>query len=460
MAVREPHLRDLAPVILAGGSGTRLWPVSRAALPKHLVALFGEETLIQATARRLLRVAPAERVVTVAAAGQAGLVRRQLEALDPALARHLLLEPVARNTAAAVGLAALHAERQWGAGALLWVCPSDHLIQRPEPLLEALAVGAPAARAGCLVTFGIAAARPETGFGWIEAGDALATAPGVRAVRRFVEKPRREVAEGLLAAGCLWNSGMFLMRADSVLAELRRHEPALAAGLAAAHAAMVAAGAAMPPEALFAALPALPIDKAVMERSDRVAVVPCDPGWSDIGSWRALWELSPHDGAGNAASGDVWLDAAGGNLVRAEHRLVALAGVQDLAVVETADAVLVAGKDAAEPLRAIVAALATAGRPEALVHCREAEPWGFRTRLHAAPGLRVTELAIDPGAELVGGHAAHWVVVAGEAEVTQGGATGRHRHGDAVAVPQGGTWRLRNAGDGALRLVEVRLDGP
>ena len=341
---RATERGPLVPVLLAGGSGTRLWPVSRVAFPKHLVELVGEESLLQATARRVLRAAPAEHVVTIAAAGQAVLVRRQLAEIDGALLRHLLLEPEPRNTAAAVGLAARHTAARIAANAILWVCPSDHLIRAPGVLLDALERALRLAAAGRIVTFGIAPSRPETGFGWIARGEPLEV-PGAFTVRRFVEKPPRAEAEAMLAAGGHdWNSGMFVMRADVLLDELGRFEPDLARDLEALEASHRTNADGVLDAGLFARLPSLPIDKAVMERSARMAVVPCDPGWSDVGSWHALWELMGKDEHGNVAVGDVALAGAHDNLVKADHRLVALAGVRGLAVIETADAILVADR--------------------------------------------------------------------------------------------------------------------
>ena len=455
-------IADLVPVILAGGSGTRLWPASRASLPKHLVDLFGAQSLLQSTARRITAIAPEGRLLTVAAASQADLVRRQLRAVAPGLARHLLLEPEGRNTAAAVAFAALYAAEVWGPEALLWVCPSDHLVTAPEPLYAAVAAGAVAARAGSLVTFGITATRPETGYGYIEAGAPLAGAPGVLEAASFVEKPVLAVAQAMLAAGdhC-WNSGMFLLRASAILAELEAHAPAI---LAAVRLAMgpIEGGTSVLDPAAFGAVPAEPIDKAVMERSSRVAVVPCAPGWSDVGSWHAIWEIEGRDEAGNAVTGDALVVEGQGNLVKSESRLVALAGVDDLAVIETADAVLVARLEDSAAVKALVAGLVAAGRPEAVRHRHEPLPWGVLTRLVERPGYVLRERLIDPGAavELPEGAAdgVSWTVVEGTLDLGPGEAAAtRHAAGAVIPAANGAAHRLSNAGSGALRLVELQL---
>ena len=448
----------LVPVILAGGSGTRLWPVSRAAFPKHLVELFGEESLLQATVRRVLHAAAPERVVTVTAAGQAVLVRRQLQAIDEFLLAHVLPEPSARNTAAAIALAALRAQAAFGPDSILWVCPSDHVMQRPEALHAALAEGLPAADAGWIVTFGITPSRPETGFGWIAADRAMPDASGVLQVRSFVEKPPREEAERMLAAGgYAWNSGMFLMRAGTVLAELERFEPEL-------HAAAMVAFEGMTPSGevdagLYGAVKSMPIDKAVMERSQRVAMVPCDPGWSDVGSWHALWELMDKDEAGNAIQGDTLLIDARDNLVRSEKRVVALAGVEGLAVVETADAVLVARREMGEAIRGVVDRLVAGRRKEATVHAREVRPWGTFLVLQEGPGFKVKEVTVDPGCRLTlqyhPGRDEHWVIVAGSAEVELGEERHRLGPGQSVHVPRGQRHRLANPDRAPLRLIEI-----
>lgn len=456
----EPFPATLVPTILAGGSGTRLWPVSRAAFPKHLVELFGEESLLQTTVRRALGAAPAGRVVTVAASGQAVLIRRQLGALDPALLDHLLLEPSARNTAAAVALAALHAEAAFGGESILWVCPSDHLMLDQDNLYASLRRAAAAAAEGWLVTFGIAPSRPETGFGWIAPAEPLPAIEGVLRVERFIEKPAREVAERLLAEGrSLWNSGMFVFRADRMLKELDRWAPdILEATRAACPAPAEVAGAGLD-AAAYAGIRSQPIDKAVMERSAHVAVVPSDPKWSDVGSWHAIWELMDKDDSGNARQGDTLAVDARNNLIRSERRVVALAGVEGLAVIETADAVLVADRQNSEAVRAVVDALVKGERKEAASHAREMRPWGQFTVLHEGPGFKVKEVVVDPHGRLTfqyhPGRDETWVIVEGEALVQLDGETHRLGAGQSIRVPRGKKHRLTNPYDARLRLIEI-----
>jgi mannose-1-phosphate guanylyltransferase/mannose-6-phosphate isomerase len=453
----------LVPVILAGGSGTRLWPVSRDTMPKQLARLAGEQSLLEQTARRLLARVPPEQVVTVGAKAQDFLVRRELEAIDPALARNRLLEPVGRNTAAAIGLAALHVQQRFGGDALLWVCPSDHLMQAPEALHAALEAALPVAAAGELVTFGITPTRPETGYGYIRTGAPLPGAPSVLRVARFVEKPQRPAAEAMLAAGGhLWNSGMFLFRADRILAELGTHVPAILAGVRAAFEALKEAqgGAFEAPLEEYERIPAQPIDKAVMERSERIAVVPCDPGWSDLGSWQALWERLPRDEAGNAVRGDVLLDDTADCLIHAERRLVACSGVRDLAVVETDDAILVADRGRSDAVRHLVTMLRAAGRAEGDAHAKEQRPWGSFQVLHEGTGFKVKEIIVVPGGRLsLQSHkhrAEHWVVVAGTARVTVDDRVLLLEPNQSVHIPLGAVHRMENPGAVPMHLIEVQ----
>jgi mannose-1-phosphate guanylyltransferase/mannose-6-phosphate isomerase len=457
----------LVPVILAGGAGTRLWPVSRAALPKPLAPLIGRDTLLQQTARRVLACAAPEHVVTVGARAHDFLMRAQLAAVAPGLGAHRLLEPCGRNTAAAIALAALYADRRLEPDAVLWVCPSDHLVTDPAALVRAVEVASPLAQAGDLVTFGIAPTRPETGYGYIRAGAPLVGAATVRRVARFIEKPERAAAEALLAAGdCFWNSGMFLFRADRILAELGAHAPAILRAVEPAFAALreVPGGAFEVPAPLYAAVPAEPIDKAVMERTERIAVVPCNPGWSDLGSWQALWERLPKDDAGNAVRGDALLDQSANCLIYAEGRLVACAGVRDLAVIETADAVLVSDLGDTDAGKRLVALLEQAGRAEATTHAQAQHPWGSCRVLQRGPGFEVRELVVAPGAELASTEAeqraVHRVVVAGVAAIVVNGAATNLGPGQSLGAPADAETRIENPGPFPARIIEVRCAGP
>ncbi len=455
MTDRSEGSEALVPVLLAGGSGTRLWPVSRTAVPKHLAPLLGRVSLLQRTARRVLTHAPPARVITVGAATQELLLRRQLLEVAGALGENLLLEPQPRNTAAAIAVAAHRAIARFGADSILLVCPSDHLLARPRALEEAVTASLEAAAAGRIVTFGITPDRPETGFGYIALGPAIACWPGLHEVRRFVEKPERARAEAMLASGDhLWNAGIFLMRADTVLAELARHEPEIAEASRRAFEAMEEGTALRLPEDLYGRIPAAPIDKAVMERSDRIAVAPCDPGWSDVGSWHALWELAERDGTGNARRGDVLLEEVADSLVEAHHRLVVLAGVRDLAVIETADAVLVAGREASDAIKRAVARLGREGRAEVVRHLAETRSWGEEIRVAEGAGYRIREFRVTPGARLRFDADPVFLrlVVAGEGMLPDDRRVGA---GELLPGDTGRQGEIRSCGENPLVLLEV-----
>lgn len=452
----HPSFDDVHPVVLAGGSGTRLWPLSRIGRPKHLAPLLGERSLLRHTVERLLTLVPADRIMTVGAAAQAELLARELEHIDADLLSGLLLEPVARNTAAAVGLAAAVVAGRLGGERVLWVCPSDHLIQRPDVLREAVVTALPAVREGALATFGIRPSRPETGFGYIRLGPPLAGGKGVHRVAAFVEKPPREQAQAMLQTGdWLWNSGIFLFRADSLLAELGRFAPAIGEAVQAAARAVRSGSLPRPPSDLYARIPEQPIDKAVMERSQRLVVVPCDPGWSDLGSWQALWEIADRDDQANAFSGEVTAEAVRGCLVHASTRLVALAGVEDLVLVDTPDALFVGRRDGSEPLKRLVARLAKEIRPEVLEPFAHTAPWGEERLVARLDGLELRVLRLVPDAPAYPAEDPNvvWTVVEGEVERSRDGQALRAGRGEGF-LGERGLW-LRCAGRGDARLVKI-----
>ncbi len=418
--VCDPRDTPVIGVVLAGGSGTRLWPLSRAEAPKHLVPLLGDRSLFQQTLLRLHRALPTSPLVVVGAAAQANPLAQQIAALELPVVVELLLEPQGRNTAAAVALAARFIAERYGGEGVMWVCPSDHRVARPEVLEAAFRLALPEVRQGAIATFGIAPDRPETGFGWIELGPVQAREGdlALHAVERFLEKPDAATAERLLASGrYVWNSGMFVMRADVLLAELACHAPEIHRSVATAFAATDRRRQPLtPPAAAYGAIPEAPIDKAVMEHSRRMRVVPCDPGWSDLGSYRALFEVAARDAEGLATRGEVVAEDAHDCLLHTEGRLLAAVGVRELAVVATGDAVLVARLDDAEGVRRLVRRLQAAGRPETRRPAVELAPWGCRRLQAVVAGWTLHELRIEPGARfaLPPAPRAHYLVLAGE----------------------------------------------
>lgn len=349
----ETPAERILPVILSGGAGTRLWPLSRAARPKQMLALTGAETMLRQTARRVADAAIFAPPVVVAPAEQAEAVEREVTGIGA-----LILEPCPRNTAPAIALAALNA----APADVLLVLPSDHVVADGEGFAAAVQAGLPLARQGWIVTFGMAPDRPETGYGYIRRGAALAE--GVFAAERFVEKPDADTARRFVAEGGYdWNGGIFLMRADALLAGLERHAPAILAAARAAVAAQQGDGRRLRPGAdEFAAAPAQSIDHALMEKAERVAVVPTAVGWSDIGSFAALHEQAAKDPAGNAVDGDALAIDAQGCLIRSDGPLVAAIGVRDLVIVATADAVLVVPREQSQRVREAVERLGVEGK--------------------------------------------------------------------------------------------------
>ncbi len=447
----------ITPVLLSGGIGSRLWPVSREAHPKQFQPLAGELSMLQETLARTRDLAAAAPLV-VCNEDHRFMVAEQLRQLGITPGA-LILEPQGRNTAPAVALAALHAA---GADpdALLLVLPADHVIRDVPAFIEAVGKALPAAADGRLMTFGVVPSSPETGYGYIKCG--ASAGDGLYDLERFVEKPDAATAAQYLASGdYLWNSGMFLLGAAAYLEELGRHAPQI---LEACRAAMSGAQVDMdfirPDADAFAACPSDSIDYAVMEHTARGGVVSLDCGWSDVGAWSALWEVAQRDDAGNAARGDVLLDNCSNSYFYSDSRLVAATGVEDIVVVETADAVLVAARDRVQDVKNIVQALKKGQREEVSLHREVFRPWGSYESLVSAERFQVKRIVVKPGAALslqMHHHRAeHWIVVHGTAEVTCGDKVFMLAEDESTYIPLGHQHRLANPGKIPLELIEVQ----
>jgi mannose-1-phosphate guanylyltransferase / mannose-6-phosphate isomerase len=454
---------ELIPVLLSGGSGTRLWPLSRETHPKQFQPLVGERSLLQATWLRLAGLPDTGAPIVVANEEHRFMVAEQLRQVG-VVPSALLLEPVGRNTAPAIAVAALQAMAA-GGDPLLLVLPSDHVIGDEAAFRTAVQHARPAAAAGALVTFGIVPSAPETGYGYIRAGAALDPAAGdppVRRVDAFVEKPDLATAQAYVAGGDhFWNSGMFLFRASRYLGELQRFAPAMVAAAreALATARRDADFLRLDREA-FTACPADSIDYAVMEKTAAAAVLPIDVGWNDVGSWSALWEIAEQDPDGNAHHGDVVALGCRNTLAWGGRRLVALLGLQDVIVVDTDDAVLVAARDQVQQVKDIVARLKADGRPQASVHRKVYRPWGSYDGVDAGERFQVKRIVVKPGASLslqMHHHRAeHWIVVSGSARVTCDERVFILGENQSTYIPLGSRHRLENPGKVPLELIEVQ----
>ncbi len=444
----------LQPVLLSGGSGTRLWPLSREAYPKQFLPLAGDDTMVQET---WLRVAPlsARAPIVVANEEHRFLVAEQLRQIG-APAPAIVLEPVGRNTAPAIAAAALQA-MAGGEDPLLLVLPSDHVVRDAAGFRRAVQEASAAAQAGALVTFGVVPSAPETGFGYIQS----TATQGLGKVQRFVEKPDAATAQGYLAAGgYYWNSGMFLFRASRYLEELERHRADIVAAVRKAFEAARRDGdfIRLDREA-FAACPSDSIDYAVMEKTGDAMVLPVDIGWSDVGSWSALWDVAERDADGNAHHGDV-IAIDSRNSYAYAQRLVALVGVDDMVVVETDDAVLVARKDRVQEVKQVVARLKDGQRSQAVLHRKVYRPWGAYDSIDMGERFQVKRITVKPGAALslqMHHHRAeHWIVVSGTAKVVRGEETLLLSENQSTYIPLGVTHRLENPGKVPLELIEVQ----
>jgi mannose-1-phosphate guanylyltransferase len=457
---------SLVPVILCGGTGTRLWPLSRATYPKQYWPLAGTggETLLQQTQQRLEGLPGLASPLLICNEDHRFVVAEQMRQIGVSPAA-ILLEPLGRNTAPAVAVAALQATAG-GQDPLLLVLAADHVIRDAAQFRATVEVGVPAAQAGQLVTFGIVPLGPETGYGYIEASQPLQaelTAPVP--ICRFVEKPDLATAEQFLTTGRFtWNSGMFLFKASAILAELERLAPEVVSACRSAmeHESPDLDFLRLEREA-FTSCPSVALDVAVMEKTDRGAVLPLDAGWSDVGSWSALWETSDQDDDGNVLRGRVISQASRNCYLRSEHRLVVGLGVEDLVVVETDDVVLVAHRDRAQEIKSVVQRLEAAGARESQAHRRIYRPWGSYDGVTEGDRWQVKKIVVKPGASLslqMHHHRAeHWVVVGGTAVVEKNGVEELVGENQSTYIPLGCRHRLTNPGKIPVELIEVQ-SGP
>ena len=443
----------IKPVIMAGGSGTRLWPLSRASHPKQFLALNGDKTMLQQTVERLSGLSNDE-LIAICNEEHRFFVAEQMREID-ALGK-IILEPVSRNTAPAIALAALSEE---GNDPLLLVLAADHVIADKQAFTEAVKKAVPLAEAGNLVTFGIAPTEPHTGYGYIEVGDAVA---GAYQVRSFKEKPDTVTASKYVDDGrYYWNSGMFLFKASKYLAELDAHRPDIFAACERAIAGISADLDFMRIDAeAFALCPHDSIDYAVMEKTNDAVVVPMDAGWNDIGTWSSLWDVTEKDDNGNAVSGDVMLLDTKKSLVRADDKFVALIGIEDAVVISTKDVVLVANKERVQDAKVVATKLKASGRYEADHHREVYRPWGKYDSVDQGTRYQVKRITVKPGAKLslqMHNHRAeHWVVVAGTARVTNGPETFLLYENQSTYIPKGVVHSLENSGEVPLEIIEIQ----
>lgn len=450
------HL-PLVPVVLCGGAGTRLWPLSRESLPKPFLRLHGEHSLLQQTLKRCAELTPVAPLL-LAAEPMRFMIATQLDEIDMCAAT-LLLEPVARGTAAALASAAFHLQRTQD-DALMLVLPSDHLLRNKDTFADAVRTAADAAQSGRLMTFGVVPTAPETGYGYLQAGNELPG--GARRVDAFIEKPDRDRAERFLGSRqFLWNSGMFLFRCSSLLQELARYAPQVHdAAESAEQQAIRSAGIVQLQADAYASSPDLSIDQAVMEHTANAAVVPLDAGWTDIGSWASVWETSDHDGDGNAIRGDVVLQDCHDCHVHAGSRLVAACGLDGVVIVDTDDALLVMPKTDTQRTRELVQRLQKNGRTESRSHCEVQRPWGSYRAIARGERFQVKRIVVRPGASLslqMHHHRSeHWTVVSGTARVTKGDKRYLLTENQSTYIGVGVVHSLANPGKLPLELIEVQ----
>lgn len=449
----------IIPIILSGGSGTRLWPLSRTTLPKQLLPLVSQLSMLQETLSRMSQWVDNYSPIVVCGNDHRFIVAEQLRALN-ITPRSIILEPVGRNTAPAIAAAAMSLSNEQDA--LMLILPADHVIKDVNAFEAAVKLAVGAATAGKLVTFGIQPKNPEIGYGYIQSGEPIGDTIGCFKVSRFVEKPDLVTAQEYMDSGdFFWNSGMFLFKPSAYLTELKKFKPEIAQQVQLAiQNSYEDLDFCRLEESAFTASPSDSIDYAVMESTDLAVVVPVDIGWSDVGSWAALLEVQEHDANGNAIRGDVFSMNVQDSLIRSESRIVAVIGVNNLIVVETPDAVLVAHKDNAQDVKKIVEKLKLTGRTEHDTHSCVYRPWGWYESIDYGDRFQVKRIVVNPGAKLslqMHHHRAeHWVVVSGTALVSRDGVDEVLSENQSTYIPIGVKHRLENPGKLPLHLIEVQ----
>lgn len=448
-------MTKIQPVILAGGSGSRLWPLSRELYPKQLLTLNADHSLLQSTILRVMDLEDAAPPIIVVAEDHRFMVKNQIEELRLKQELPILLEPVGRNTAPAICAAAFYTAQHLDPGLTLLVLPADHIVKNREAFRKAVMEALLLALAGNLVTFGITPSAPETGYGYIHKGEG-------HKVISFVEKPDAETAKQYVAQGnYFWNSGMFAFSIEAFGEEMEHFAPEMHQCMQRAVEKGVKDGSFFRLErGAMEECPSDSVDYVLMERSKRVAMVPADLGWSDIGSWQALWEVSERDAQGNAVHGDVMLEGVENCLVRSEYGLVAAVNLRDTLVVATADAVLVAPLSSSQDVKKIVPRLKENKREEYRLHRTVYRPWGSYTILEEQPGFKIKRITVKPGEKLslqMHYHRSeHWVVVRGAAKVTRGDQIELVLENQSTYIPSGTQHRLENPGIVPLELIEVQ----
>lgn len=447
----------ILPVIMAGGSGTRLWPMSRSLFPKQFLTLFGDRSMLQNTYDRLsgLKISPP---MIICGEDHRFTVAEQLRTDPLCKGSQIVLEPCGKNTAPAVALAALTAVAQ-GEDPTLLVLAADHVIQDEDAFRGAVLTAADLAELGELVTFGIVPTAPETGYGYIRQGEASG---GAYRVAEFVEKPRQEIAEKYVADGSyLWNSGMFMFKASRYLEELKQFRPdILASCTSAVEGSKSDVDFLRPDPTAFEAGPSESIDYAVMEKTSSAVVVPVQCGWSDVGSWSALWDISDKTPQGNAVFGDVITEDSSNCYLRSDSKLIAAIGLNDVVVVESDDAIMVASRDRVQDVKSVVERLKASDRSEAQLHRKVYRPWGYYDSIDQGQRFQVKRIVVSPGQQLslqMHHHRAeHWIVVSGTARVTRGEEVFLVGENESTYIPLGTLHRLENPGAIELEMIEVQ----